>query len=325
VAAIYTQVRTLQLRLNFALGNVESQRETMDIVTAREEAGLVPLLDVTRARSNLANTEAAIPELETALEEARNRLAILLGLTPGTLDQRLGHYQELGDPASDLAVSLPADLLRRRPDVRRSERELAAQSARIGVATADLYPSFSLTGAMTLQASEFNQLGDSGHFGWFLTPGLRWNLFTGGKIRGQIKAEEAITQQLLAGYEKTVLNALAEVENTLVSLRQEEIRRELLRTAVEASQQSVELVHTQYVEGLTDFQSYLDAQRVLFDQQDAFATSRGLVFANLINLNRALGGGWSLDDPAPDLPSDDQAVASAETSEPSAQAEEVDR
>jgi len=311
IATTYTEVRTLQLRLLFAHDNVKSQRETMDIVTAREDAGLVPHLDVTRARSNLANTEATIPQLESALEVARNRLAILLGMAPGSLNQRLGRFDEISHPNTDIAVSLPAELLRRRPDVRRSERQLASQTARIGVATADLYPSFSLTGALTLQASEFANLGDSGHLGWTLAPGVRWALFTGGKIRGQIKAEEAITEQLLAGYEKTVLNALAEVENTLVSLRQEEIRRELLKTAVESSQQSVELVHTQYVEGLTDFQSYLDAQRVLFDQQDAFASSRGLVFANLINLNRALGGGWSLDDPDPD--------------KQSAQGEEVDR
>jgi NodT family efflux transporter outer membrane factor (OMF) lipoprotein len=325
VAATYTEVRTLQLRLMFAEDNVASQRETMDVVTAREEAGLVSLLDVTRARSNLANTEATIPLLETSLEVARNRLAILLGMAPGSLDERLAELIDIGDPKAELAVALPAELLRRRPDVRRSERQLAAQTARIGVATADLYPSFSLTGVLTLQAAEFSNLGDSGQLGWSVAPGVRWALFTGGKIRGQIKAEEAITEQLLAGYEKTVLNALAEVENTLVSLKQEEIRRELLRTAVESSQQSVELVHTQYVEGLTDFQSYLDAQRVLFDQQDSFASSRGLVYANLINLNRALGGGWSLDDPAPDLPVGDDAVAANEPAEPSAAEEEVDR
>ncbi len=325
VALNYTQVRTLQLRLEFAHQNVKSQRETMEIVIAREDAGLVPLLDVTRARSNLANTEATIPQLETSLEKSRNRLAILLGMHPGSLDERLGGYNELGDPNTDLAVTLPAELLRRRPDVRRSERELASQTARIGVATADLYPSFSLSGFMTLQASEFSDLGQSGAFGWSLSPALRWKLFTGGKIRGQIKVEEAKTEQLLATYEKTVLNALAEVENSLVALRQEEIRRELLNVAVESSQLSVELVHTQYVEGLTDFQSYLDAQRVLFDQQDAFAQSRGTVYANLINLNRVLGGGWSLDDPAPDLPVEEDAVAANDSAEPSAQSEEVDR
>jgi multidrug efflux system outer membrane protein len=325
VALNYTQVRTLQLRLRFARHNVDSQRGTMEIVTAREDAGLVPLLDVTRARSNLANTEAAIPQLETSLEVSRNSLAILLGMTPGSLDERLWEFIDIGDPNTDLTVSLPADLLRRRPDVRRSERELASQTARIGVATADLYPSFSLNGFMNLQASNFSDLGNAGAFSWALSPGLKWSLFTGGKIRGQIKVEEAKTEQLLATYEKTVLNALAEVENTLVALRQEETRRELLNIAVEASNQSVELVHIQYVEGLTDFQSYLDAQRVLFDQQDAFAQSRGQVFGNLINLNRALGGGWSLDDPAPDLPVEEETVAANDSAEQSAQSEEVDR
>ena len=330
VAATYTDVRTTQLRLEFARDNVASQRETMEIVIAREDAGLAPFLDVTRARSNLANTEATIPQLETALEIALNRLAILLGQPPGSLDEMAGDYGEIPRPDTDLVVSLPAELLRRRPDVRRSERELAAQTALIGVATADLYPSFSLGGAMTLQASQFGDLGKSGHFGWSLVPGVKWKLFAGGKLRGQIKAEEAKTVQLLAAYEKTVLNALAEVENALVGLKQEEIRRDLLQTAVEASQQSVELVQIQYVEGLIDFQSYLDAQRVLFEQQDLFASSRGQVFTNIINLNRALGGGWSLDDPDPDRPVEEKAEATnengtEESADQPAQGEEVDR
>jgi len=286
------------------VNNVSSQRETMDIVIAREEAGLVPLLDVSRARSNLANTEAAIPQLMTALESALNRVAILLGEAPGALDDELRPVAEIPQANTNIAVALPAELLRRRPDVRRSERELAAQTARIGVATADLYPSFSLTGVLNLTSVDFNGLGDSGHTGWSLVPGVQWALFSGGKIRGQIKVEEARTEQALARYEKTVLNALAEVENSLVALRQEEIREGLLRTAVEASQQSVELVEIQYIEGLTDFQSYLDAQRVLFNQQDSYAQSRGLVVTNLINLNRNLGGGWSLSDTTPDAIAD---------------------
>ncbi len=321
VAVTYVDIRTTQLRLDFARDNVESQKETMEIVTAREDAGLVPLLDVTRARSNLANTEASIPVLETGLEIELNRMAILLAQAPGSLDEILMTPMKYFQPDIDMSISLPAELLRRRPDVRRSERELASQTALIGVATADLYPSFSLAGIMTLQANEFSDLGKSGHFGWSLVPGVRWELFTGGKIRGQIKAEEAKTEQLLAGYEKTVLNALAEVENTLVALRQEDIRRGLLQIAVEASQQSVALVHTQYVEGLTDFQSYLDAQRVLFEQQDSFASSRGQVYTNLVNLNRSLGGGWSLDDPDPDLPVEEDTVAANDSGDE----EEVDQ
>jgi len=309
VAATYSDIRSLQNRLSYAQDNVTSQRGTMDIVVAREDAGLVPYLDVTRARSNLANTEAAIPLLETALESARNQLATLLGKHPGSLDEVLARPGNVVSVNTEITMNLPAELLRRRPDVRRSERQLAAQTARIGVATADLYPSFSLGGAMTLQAGEFGDLGESDSFGWSLVPGFSWNLFSGGKIRGMIKVEEAKTQQTLAAYEKTVLQALAEVENTLVALRQEEIRRDLLKIAVEASQESVELVHTQYLEGLTDFQSYLDAQRVLFEQQDQMAKSRGLVITNLVNLNRALGGGWSLDDPAPDLPPAEMNIA----------------
>ena len=312
VATTYIDVRSLQTRLDFALSNVESQRETMDVVTAREEAGLVPLLDVTQARSNLANTEATIPQLEVVLEAALNRLAILLGQAPGTIDVQLKDHTGMPSPSTDLTMALPAELLRRRPDVRRSERDLAAQSARIGVATAELYPSFSLNGALALRAPQFGDLGQSGAFGWSFGPEVKWNLFTGGKIRGQIKVEEARTEQLLAAYELTVLGALAEVENSLVALRQEEIRRDLLMIAAESAQQSVELVNTQYVSGLTDFQNYLDAQRVLFSQQDQLAKSQGQVLANLITLNRALGGGWSLDDPAPDLPVETQETAMTE-------------
>ncbi len=313
VATTYVEIRNLQTRLDFAHSNVGSQRETMDLVMAREEAGLVPLLDVTQARSNLANTEATIPQLEVALEWALNRLAILLGKAPGTLDERLKTHTGMPNPPTELTMALPAELLRRRPDVRRSERNLAAQSARIGVATAELYPSFSLNGSLALRAPELGDLGTSDAFGWSLGPDVKWNLFSGGKIRGQIKVEEARTEQLLAAYELTVLGALAEVENSLVAMRQEEIRRDLLMTAAESAQQSVELVNTQYISGLTDFQNYLDAQRVLFSQQDQLAKSRGQVLAHLINLNLALGGGWSLDDPAPDLPVKTQETAMAET------------
>lgn len=326
VASAYVSIRTLLLRLEYARNNVESQRGTLDIVLAREDAGLVPLQDVTRARSNLANTEASIPQFESELEVARNTLAILLGLTPGSLDERLGLTPRIPDPSTVIAVDIPAELLRRRPDVRRSERELAAQTAQIGVATADLYPSFSLSGVLSVQGVNFSDLGDAGNLGWSLFPGVQWNLFSGGRIRGRIKVEEAQTEQRLAAYEKTVLRALAEVENTMVALRQEELRRGLLLTAVEASQQSVELVHTQYISGLIDFQSYLDTQRTLFDQQDQYAVSQGRVVGNLIELNRALGGGWSLDDPDPDIRAEGQTMAAKgdPSTESSVQPEEVD-
>jgi NodT family efflux transporter outer membrane factor (OMF) lipoprotein len=286
----------LQQRLRYARENAVSQRETLDIVIAREDAGLVPLLDVSQARTNLAITESSIPRLEAALERARNRLAVLLGQAPGSLDEMLEQDSVIPAPSTDVALALPAELLRRRPDVRRSERNIAAQTAQIGVATAALYPSFSLSGDLILEATDFGDLDRNESFGWSLVPGMQWSLFTGGKVRGLIQAEEARTAQAVAEYEKTVLNALAEVENSLVALRQEEMRQDLLQTAVTSAQQSVELVHTQYIEGLTDFQNYLDSQRALFNQQDQLATSRGQVVKNLVFLNRAMGGGWSLEE-----------------------------
>lgn len=321
IATTYVDVRSLQARLELARDNVHSQRETMDIVLAREEAGLVPALDSARARSNLANTESAIPLLETALNSSRNQLSLLMGMAPGGVDSLLVPIRDIPDATVGMAMVMPAELLRRRPDVRRSERQLAAQTARIGVATADLYPSFSIDGILKLEALSFDNLGKSGSSAWSLAPGINWNLFSGGKIRGQIKAEEAKTEQAFAAYHKTVLSALAEVENALVGVKQEEIRLGLLTIAVEASQESVELVHTQYLEGLTDFQSYLDAQRVLFQQQDEWATARGNVFKNVAGLNRALGGGWSLDDPLPDEIPEPATVAEAAPD----QEEEVNR
>ena len=312
VATSYVTVRSLQARIDYAVNNAESQRETMEIVTARQEAGLVPMLDVARARSNLANTEAAIPLLEAALAAERNRLSVLLGQPPGEAGLRIGDYQEMQAGPDSLRIALPADLIRRRPDIRSAERRLAAQTAQVGVATAELYPKFSLSGIFGVLSGSWDNLFTEDALQWSLTPGFSWNLFTGGKVRGQIKVEEARMAQALFEYEKAILTALAEVESSVVALQQQNIRRERLKVAVEAAQESVTLVRTQYIEGLTDFQAYLDAQRVLFDQQDALAKSRGDVFVALAALNRAMGGGWSLEEPIPDLESLERADATTE-------------
>jgi len=301
VATSYVNIRALQARLLFAQSNVDSQRETMEVVTAREEAGIVPRLDVARARSNLANTEAAIPQFETGLAAEKNRLSVLLGEVPGEAGLRIGSYTAIPIPPDSLVSVMPANLIRRRPDIRAAERKLAAQTARVGVATAELYPKLSLGGTVGLLAGGFSDLG-SDAVRWDLSPGFSWNLFNGGKVRGQIKVQEARVDQSLANYEKTILQALGEVESAIVALKQTKIRQQLLEIAVEAAQESVTLVHIQYIEGLTDFQSYLDAQRVLFSQQDQLAETRGNVFQSVVVLNRAMGGGWSLEEPMPDRP-----------------------
>lgn len=292
VAVSYVTVRELQERLRLARSNVAGQEDTLRLTRDRFAAGLVSALDVAQAESNLAATRSLIPTLEQALELALNRLAVLLGTAPGALDTELAEARPLPDEPEAVDAGLPADLLRQRPDVRAAERRLAAQTARIGVATAELYPQLSLTGFLGLEASDAGDLFSSDSVTWSVGLPIRWRLFAGGAIRSQIAAEEARTEQLLAAYEQAVLVALEEVENSLASHANEVERRARLAEAVAATERSLDLVLTQYRAGLTDFQNVLDTQRSLLVRQDDLAASEGLVIKNLIALYRALGGGW---------------------------------
>jgi NodT family efflux transporter outer membrane factor (OMF) lipoprotein len=293
VGSAYVDARTFQTRLDFATRNVEAQRYSLELTRDRFSAGLTSALDVAQAEQNLAQTESTIPSLTIGLEASLNRLAVLLGEAPGELHDELEAYAGLPQPDDKVAYGIPADLLRRRPDIRQAERLLASQTARIGIATADLYPTLSLGGSVGLEALDFEDLGDGSSLFWSIVPQISWPIFTGGKIRNQIRAEEARADQALAAYEQTVLLALEEVQNSLVAYGQEKLRRDRLLEAVQASQRAVDLVETQYVSGLTNFQNFLDAQRSLFRQQDELAESAGEVVNNLITLNKALGGGWS--------------------------------
>jgi NodT family efflux transporter outer membrane factor (OMF) lipoprotein len=301
VAAAYVDVRTFQTRLAFARQNAELQRETVQLTRDRFDAGLVSGLDVSQAETNLAATEAEIPTLESALNSSLNRVAVLLGEQPGTLHAELDDERGIPVPPDSIATGLPAELLRRRPDIRRAERLLASQTALIGAAKADLFPSFSLTGILELfSPTGIGDLFSSEGVGWSLVPGVRWNIFSGGKVRNNIKVQEARTEQLLYAYEQSVLLALEEVENALVAFELEKVRRRRLADAVGAAQRSVDIVRTRYLSGLTDFQRYLDSERALFQQQDLLSASEGQVVRNLIGLNKALGGGWVLDEVEPD-------------------------
>jgi NodT family efflux transporter outer membrane factor (OMF) lipoprotein len=292
VASAYVEIRTLQQRLHYAKLNVQAQAKSVQLTRDRFNAGLSPLTDVTQSEYNLANLQAGIPRLESLLAAEINRLAVLLGKPPGAVDDLLEGDSEIPSPDEDVALGIPADLLRRRPDIRFAERRLAAQTALIGVAKADLYPTFSLAGVLAVTSTESGNLFDSDSVNWSLVPGLRWNIFSAGKIRNNIRVEEARTQQLLFAYEQTVLSALDEVETTMVAYQRELERQERLLEAVGASERTVSLVETQYKSGLTGFLNLLDAQRTLATQQDAWSESEGLVIQNLIALNRALGGGW---------------------------------
>ena len=202
VAANYVDVRTLQDRIKYGRANVEAQSDSLQLTKDRFDAGLSPLTDVTQAEYNLANSQAAIPRLEAQLAAAINRLAVLLGKPPGAVDDLLTGESAIPDPDEEVVASLPADLLRRRPDIRSAERRLASQTAQIGVAKADLYPTFSLNGFLALKSLDSSDFFDSGSTTWSLVPGLRWNIFAGGKIRNNIRVQEARTEQLLFAYEQ---------------------------------------------------------------------------------------------------------------------------
>lgn len=291
-ALAYVSVRTAQERMRIAHANVEGQEKTLTLTRDRFAAGLVSALDVAQAESNLANTYSLIPVIEGDLDRAMNRLAVLLGEHPGALHAELAAEVPIPTEPPDVALGLPVELLRQRPDVRRAERELAAQTARIGVATADLYPSFGLSGFLGVEAVSGGDLLDGDSVTWGVGLPIRWNIFSGGRIRSQIRAEEARTQQLLAGYEQTVLNALEESENAMVAYEKQIQRRERLSQSVEATQRSLDLVLTQYRAGITDFQNVLDTQRTLLLREDEMAVAEGVVISNLVRLYRALGGGW---------------------------------
>ena len=295
VAFNYVEVRALQDRIEYALQNIAAQEESLQLTRDRFAAGLTSALDVAQAESNLADTKSRVPQLEQQLGFGLNRLAILLAVPPGTLDTELGDDADIPMPPDEVTRGIPADLMRQRPDIRRAERVLAAQTAQIGVATADLYPTFSLTGLFTFGLASGD--GNTTGFGWNILPGFRWNLFDRERIRNNIRALEAVTDQAYISYEQTVLAALEDVENSMVAYAREQQRRMQLTEAVDASQRAVDLVHTRYIAGLTDFQNVLDSQRTLFQLQDQLAQSEGIVVQNLVLLYRALGGGWELSEP----------------------------
>jgi NodT family efflux transporter outer membrane factor (OMF) lipoprotein len=293
VARNYVEVRTLQTRIQSALDNVRAQRSSLQLTIDRNRAGLAPDLDVRQAQLNLATTEAFVPTLRSALAQAIDRLAVLLGEYPNSLKDEFAEAAPIPQPPEDIMIGVPSDMIRQRPDIRSAERQLAAQTAQIGVATAELYPQFTLSGSFAFESFSFDNWIEKQARSFSFGPAFRWNLFDAGRIRSNIEAQDALTEQALVGYEQTVLSAAEEVENAIAAYVQEQDRLEALRRSVVAARQSVALVETLYRTGLTDFQNVLDTQRSQFQQEDAQAESAGLVTQNLIQIYRALGGGWA--------------------------------
>lgn len=293
VALNYVEVRTFQTRLDVAEKNLETQAETYELTVFRFEAGLSSALDMEQAKYNLENTRSKIPTLRISLEGAKNRLAVLLGIHPGALHADLSMKKPIPVTPLEIAVGVPAEVLRRRPDIRRAERELAAQTARVGVATADLYPKFSLFGSIGLEALSFGDLFSTGNRTDRIGPSFSWNIFDAGAIRKNIEVQNALQEQALLKYEAAILNALEDVENALVAYAQDQYRRQSLAQATQAAERAVDLALKQYSSGIINFQDTLEAQRSLLSFQDQLAQSDGAVTSNLISLYKALGGGWT--------------------------------
>jgi outer membrane protein, multidrug efflux system len=293
VARTYFEVRSLQIRLGIAKSNLNSQAETLQLTTWRANAGLVSSQDVEQARSNYEQTLAQIPNLETSEAETEHQLDGLLGKLPGTLHARLSDGGDLPAVPAQVAVGIPADTLRQRPDVRAAERKLAAETARVGATEAARYPSFNLSGSIGLEAVTQSAVGSSSGGFYSLLAGITAPIFSAGRLRDQVEVQDAVREQAQIAYEQTVLTALQEVENALVALARNRERGEALARAVEAARNAARLARQRYGAGLIDFQSVLDTERSVLSLEDSLASTRTDGVLALIRLYKALGGGWS--------------------------------
>jgi len=294
VASNYVELRLYQARLGVAETNLTAQDTTWQLIRWRNQAGLSDELALQQARANLENTRAQIPTLRTGLEGVMNSLAVLLGEQPGKLHAELAAVQPVPVAALQIAVGVPADILRRRPDIRQAERQLAAQTARVGVARAELLPKFNLSGSIGLEALSLGKLFSTSDTETSSGSALvSWPIFKAGALRRNIQIASEQQQQFLLSYESTVLKALEEVENALVAFANEQERKASLSVATDAAQRAAELAQLEYKAGMVDFTTVLDSQRSLLSFQDQLAQCEGTVSTNLIHLYKVLGGGWN--------------------------------
>jgi len=303
VADSYTVMRTAEEQLRISRDNVARQERSFDIATVMYKFGASNELDVQQAETQLLSTRASIPELEITLRQSRNALATLLGMPPGGIDAMLPGTEAIPDPPATIRVGVPADMLRQRPDVRRAELVAAAQSARVGVASANLYPSFSISGSIGLSAAGsthtslsggngFEDLFQSDSLAYSIGPSFVWPFLNYDRIKNSIRIEDARLQQALLQYRETVIQAAREVEDAMAAYAGAQAQDEILRQAVISAKRSNELSMLRYTEGFADYQRVLEAQRQLFSQQQRYVGNRGFAIRSLIALYRALGGGW---------------------------------
>jgi outer membrane protein, multidrug efflux system len=292
----YLNLRGFQQQIAIAHQNLKAQQHNAEITRKRYEAGFVGALDVANADAQVATTESQIPILESSARAAIYNLGVLLGQEPATLEKDLSRPAPIPPTPLEIPVGLPSELLRRRPDIRRAEAQIHAATARIGVATADLFPRFSLTGSFGFSSNDLTKLGNlSNSKFWSFGPTVTWPIFAGGAIMYNIKIQDAVAEQALLTYQQTVLVALKDVETALVAYAKEQQRRRSLIRAVENNRRAVDLAMKLYVAGRSDFLNVLTAQLNLYTTENALVQSTNTVDTNLIALYKALGGGWEQD------------------------------
>jgi len=299
VADVYAVIRATEAQLRLARDSLKLQQRSYDIVDVLFRNGSSSELDALQARTLLLSTEATIPEFEALLIQAKNALSVLLGIAPANLEKSLdGNSAQLAVPAT-IALGLPADLLRQRPDVRQAELRAISQNAVVGIATADLYPSFSLTGFLGVSSTTIdsgnatidNFLSSDGS-AFSIGANFVWPFLNYGRIRNNIEVQDARLQQALVAYQEAVIQGAREVEDAMSSLASTQAKDTILVESVDVAQRSADLAFLRYQEGFADYQRVLDAQQALFTQQQRYATNRGEVVRSVVKLYRSLGGGW---------------------------------
>ncbi len=292
VARNYIDYRGFQLRLEIARKAVQIRQESLEITGARVRAGVVSELDLTRARGELSTAEARVPFLEESLLTLLHRIGVLLGMHPMSLADELRGPAGLPRIPENLPAGLPSDLLRRRPDIRKAEREVAAATARIGVSTAELFPRFSLTGSFSYQANQFDRVFRDSSNLWSIGPRFNWAILNFKRILANLELTREVRQEALIRYERSVLTSLEEVENSLIRLSREKDRIAFLTESVASNDLAVELANERYLAGLQSYLAVIDALDARYTAQDELAQSMQNQAVGFVALYKSLGGGW---------------------------------
>jgi len=294
VARNYVELRGSQHRLEIAVRDRTLQEEAVELIRARFQSGVTNELDVTRAVALLAVRQAAIPPLDTAVRKSIYAIAVLLGRQPGDLVAELSPVSPVPPVPPEIPIGLPSDLLRRRPDVRQAERQLAAETARIGVATAEWFPKFSLTGDVGVESVTASKWFVPGSLFWSVGPSVQWRILDFGRVRAEVQAQTAVQEAALATYEKVALISLQEAENAVVTYAREQIRHAALAVEVAENRRSLAMADALYTKGRVNYLDVLDARRSLYQSDDDLAVSDQAISVDLVTLYKALGGGWEI-------------------------------